>query len=242
MSENPAESSSASIWTPSTEHAPYVTPPCLLWDVDGTLTDTTALIAESLDRIYRKFYSKTLPYDELRALIGTPLKRQIRVFGEPEEFGVPAEIVMEEFISFYEGQKSREKILFPVIEILIEGKRKGFPTALITSKNREELENTLPRLGIADYIDFAVTADDIPNPKPAPDGILLALKRMKIPNELAPFALYIGDTLHDMHAAKGAGIRGAAVSWGAAPREKLLEAAPSFLCDTPEELRRILFG
>ena len=65
----------------------YKTPPCLLWDVDGTLTDTTALIAEALEHVYVRFYGRTLPYEERCALIGTPLKKQIRVFGEPQAFG-----------------------------------------------------------------------------------------------------------------------------------------------------------
>ena len=220
----------------------YSKPPCLLWDVDGTLTDTTSLIVDSLDYVYQKYYQKTLPSDEIRGLIGTPLKAQIRVFGEPESFGVAADTVMLDFIEFYEAHKSRETIHADVIDLLIEGKKRGFPTALITSKNREELANTLPRLQIDSYIDFSITADDIPNPKPAPDGILLALKRMDIPPSHAPLALYIGDTLHDMNAASSAGIRGVGVTWGAATRQKMLEIAPAFLCDAPEELRIVLFG
>ena len=220
---------------------PASTPPCLLWDVDGTLTDTTSLIVDSLDYVYRKYYGKTLPSDEIRGLIGTPLKAQIRVFGEPETFGVAADTVMFDFISFYEAQKSRETIHESVIQLLIEGKKRGFPTALITSKNREELANTLPRLGIDGCVDLSITADDIPNPKPAPDGILLALKTFEVPLQSAPFALYIGDTLHDMNAASSAGIRGVGVTWGAATRERMLSVAPFALCDTPEELRAILF-
>ena len=77
---------------------------CLLWDVDGTLTDTTALIAEALDFVYRKHYNRTLPYDGLRALIGTPLKTQIRVFGEPEALGADPQPVMDDFIRHYEAE------------------------------------------------------------------------------------------------------------------------------------------
>jgi len=216
-------------------------PPCLLWDVDGTLTDTTALIAEALDHIYRKFYGRALSFDDRRALIGTPLKKQIRIFGEPESLGVAEEEITEEFITFYEQQKSRERLWDDVIASLIEGKRRGFPTGLVTSKNREELANTLPRLGIADYIDSAVTADDVAHPKPDPEGIRLALRRLAIPAERIADAVYIGDTLHDMRAARDAGVRGIAVTWGAATRAQMEQEAPAFLCDTPAELRHLLF-
>lgn len=217
-------------------------PAALLWDVDGTLTDTTALIAESLDVVYKKYFNRSLPYDERRALIGTPLKKQVRIFGDLEAFGVDEAAIMGDFIAHYESQKHREKILHDVIAVLIEGKRRGFLTALVTSKNHEELENTLPRLGIADYVDAAVTADDVKHPKPDPEGVLQILTRFAIPAEQVASAFYIGDTVHDMHAAHAAGVRGVGVTWGAATRARLEQESPAFLCDTPAELRAILFG
>jgi pyrophosphatase PpaX len=220
-----------------------LTPPsALLWDVDGTLTDTTALIADALDHIYQRHFHRTLPYEERRALIGTPLKKQIRVFGELEAFGVDEQAITEDFIAYYEANRSRERILEQVIAVLIEGKQRGFPTALVTSKNREELANTLPRLGIAGCIDTAVTADDVSHPKPDPEGLRLALSRLNLPPDRIALAVYIGDTVHDMRAAKAAGVQGIGVTWGAAGRTLLkLEALP-FLCDTPEELRSLLFS
>src|ERR1051325_5847341 len=71
---------------------------CVIWDVDGTMVDTTALIVDSLDHIYRRHYGRTLPVDALRALIGTPLRKQIRVFGEPEAFGGEEEAITADFI------------------------------------------------------------------------------------------------------------------------------------------------
>ncbi len=217
-------------------------PSCLLWDVDGTLTDTTALIADALDHVYGTFYGRTLPYDERCALIGTPLKKQIRVFGEPEAFGTTEQSVMDAFIAFYEDNREQEKIFTDVLEVLKDGKRLGIPTGLVTSKNREELSNTLPRLGIADYIDLSVTADDIAHPKPAPDGLLLSLRHFAIPAERIPAAYYIGDTLHDMRAAHDAGVQGVGVTWGAAGRSRMALEAPPHIVHTAPELRALLLG
>lgn len=215
--------------------------PCLLWDVDGTLIDTTTLIAESLDVVYREFYGRTLSYEARRAIIGTPLKEQIRIFGEPEDFGTDAATVMDAFIRHYESNRDRERILDEVTALLIEGRRLGLPTGLVTSKNHEEIENTLPRLGIADSVDVIVTADDVTNPKPDPEGIRAALTQLCIPTERWGEAVYIGDTIHDMCAARDAGVRGIAVLWGAGPRALLEAEKPYCLCETPEELRRVLF-
>ncbi len=215
--------------------------PCLLWDVDGTLTDSTELIADALEYVYQTYCHRSLPYEERRALIGTPLKKQIRVFGEPEAFGQTEQVLIDGFIAFYEANRERERILHPVLAVLIEGKRRGLPTALVTSKNREELANTLPRLEIADYLDATITADDIARPKPAPDGLLRALSLLQVAPEKFGMAVYIGDTVHDMEAARGAGVRGVGVTWGAAGRARLKIEAPAFLCDTPDDLRRLLF-
>jgi HAD superfamily hydrolase (TIGR01549 family) len=213
-----------------------------LWDVDGTLIDTTALIAASLDYIYRKYFGRSLPHDELRALIGTPLKKQIRVFGELEAFGVEEQAITDDFITYYETHRSRERILEEVLAVLIEGKRRGFPTALVTSKNDAELENTLPRLGVAGYVDAVISADAVAHPKPDPEGLRLALSRLALLPDRIPEAVYIGDTVHDMRAARAAGIRGIGVTWGAAPRALLAAESPFLLCDTPGDLRRALFG
>jgi len=210
----------------------------LLWDVDGTLTDTTALITESLDFTYRKNFGRTLPDSEMRALIGTPLRMQIRVFGEPEEFGVEPQAAMEDFVQHYERNKARERILEPVVALLIRGKREGLPTVLVTSKNHEELRNTLPRLQIADYVDFAVTADDVQNPKPDPEGLKQALCRLGISGQSAVF---IGDTVHDMRAARLAGVRGIGVTWGAATRAQLEMEDPATICESPQNLEALLF-
>jgi HAD superfamily hydrolase (TIGR01509 family) len=212
---------------------------CLLWDVDGTLTDSTSLITESLDYTYRKHYGRTLPDDALRALIGTPLRKQIRVFGEPEAFGAEPQAVMDDFIAHYESQKSRERILRSVVDLLVEGKRRGLPTALVTSKNREELDNTLPRLEIADFVDVAITADDVVHPKPDPEGLRIALERL---GAAANRSLFIGDTVHDMRAARAAGVRSVGVTWGAASRIQLENEGAAYLCDTPVQLRTVLFG
>jgi HAD superfamily hydrolase (TIGR01549 family) len=214
----------------------------LAWDCDGTLIDTTALIIRSLDHIYTRFYGRSLPEPDLRALIGTPLKSQIRVFGEPSDFGVDEAEITEAFITYYESHRAEERILHAVTAILIEGKQRGYPTALVTSKNLEELANTLPRLGIEPYLDVTITADDIPRPKPAPDGLLQAMSLLDAGPEVAQNSFYIGDTVHDMEAATGAGLQGVGVIWGAAGADSLRAAGARYVCRTPDELRALLFG
>ncbi|MCX6382585.1 MAG: HAD family hydrolase [Armatimonadetes bacterium] len=217
-------------------------PSCLLWDVDGTLIDTTTLIVDALGWTYETYFNRNLSRDERRAIIGTPLKAQIRIFGEPEEFGLDPQVVMDGFIHYYEENRHRETILTEVIQVLIDGKRRGYPTALITSKNIPELENTLPRLGIAPYVDFIVSADHVTKPKPDSEGMRLAVSHFGLSVEQIANAVYIGDTTHDIQAGNGGGVRSVGVTWGAATPERLLAENPAALVNTPQELRRLLLG
>jgi HAD superfamily hydrolase (TIGR01509 family) len=212
-------------------------PKVLLWDIDGTLIDTTILIVAALDHVYRTFLGRTLPPDEIRAIIGTPLYEQIRVLGPPEDFGADPEAMEAEFIRYYEANRDKERIIPEVVDTLIRGKMLGRPMALVTSKNRAEIANTLPRLGIAEYVDFIVSADDVSVPKPNPEGVLLALAAL---NAKPEEAVFIGDTVHDLRAGRAAGVRRCAVTWGAAPRALLLAEEPEIVCDDPLALSALL--
>ncbi len=212
-------------------------PRALLWDIDGTLIDTTDLIVAALDHAYRTFIGRTLPRDEIRALIGMPLKDQVRIFGELDQFGVDQAEMEGEFVRYYEERRHHERIIEPAVEVLRLGHRLGIPTALVTSKNHAEIRNTLPRLGIADFVDHVVTADDVARPKPDPESVVVATERCGVaPGE----AVFIGDTVHDMQAGEGAGVRRCAVTWGAAPRPVLLAEQPELVCDDPERLAAVL--
>jgi len=209
----------------------------LLWDIDGTLIDTTHLVAEGLDHVYRTFLGRTLPMDEIRAIIGTPLAEQVRIFGDPRQWGVAPEEMEAEFIRCWESRKHEERLIPEAIATLIAGKQQGRGTALVTSKNHAEIRNTLPRMGIAECVDAVITADDVKVPKPDPEGVGLALTLLKsTPSE----TIFIGDTVHDMRAGRAAGVARCAVTWGAAPRARLLAEEPELVCDDPADLARLL--
>jgi HAD superfamily hydrolase (TIGR01509 family) len=190
-----------------------------------------------LDHTYQTFLQRTLPADDIRAIIGIPLYEQIRIFGEPATAGVDHAAMEAEFIHFYETNRHLERIIPEAVETLIAGKQAGRKTALVTSKNHAEIRNTLPRLGILEFIDVIVSADDVANPKPDPEGVRLALAKL---SSGANEALFIGDTVHDMRAGKAAGVARCAVTWGAGPRALLLAEQPEFLCEEPGELRSLL--
>lgn len=80
-------------------------------------------------------------------------------------------------------------------------------------------------------------ADNVPTPKPSPDGLFEVCKDL----QLAPKdCIYIGDSPSDGAAAKAAGMKAIGVLWGSHPEEKLRQAPFDHLCSTVEELQALM--
>jgi pyrophosphatase PpaX len=207
---------------------------CALFDIDGTLVDTVELIVRALDHTFRKHLGVQISRDELRRTIGLPLHRQVRLFDHLVDF-VPDHRAMEaDEIAYYESHRHLEQVIPEAVEALKEAKRAGMRVALVTSKNRLELETFLPRLNVNGWIDAVVSSSDVARPKPAPDPVQVALKRLQAsPSE----AIFVGDTIYDIQCAREAGVRVIGVGWGAHPVEVLRAERPDWLFEEPAQLR-----
>ena len=207
---------------------------CALFDIDGTLVDTVELIVRALDHTFRKHLGLQISRDELRRTIGLPLHKQVRLFDHLVDF-VPDHRAMEaDEIAYYESHKHLEHVIPEAVQALKDAKRAGLRTALVTSKNRLELETFLPRLNVNGWVDVVVSSSDVARPKPAPDSVLLALQKLgMLPQE----ALFVGDTVYDIQCAREAGVKVIAVGWGAHPVEVLRAESPDWLFEKPAQIR-----
>jgi pyrophosphatase PpaX len=207
---------------------------CALFDIDGTLVDTVELIVRALNHTFRKHLGIQISRDELRRTIGLPLCQQVRLFDHLVDF-VPDHRAMEaDEIAYYEAHQHLEQVIPEAVEALKEAKRSGMLVALVTSKNRVELEAFLPRLNLNGWVDAVVSSSDVARPKPAPDSVLVALEQLRAS---AAEAIFVGDTVYDIQCAREAGVRVVAVGWGAHPLEVLREARPDWLFEQPVQLR-----
>lgn len=203
------------------------------FDVDGTLIDTVQLILQSLRHAYRFGLGREFSDEELRPLIGMPLDPQMRYFDHLSSAPLNHESMAQEEMAYFEANKHLERIVPEAVEALKAAKHSGRKTALVTSKNRAELATTLPRLGVAEQLDAIVGCDDVPRPKPAPDSMQEAMRRLNAdPKE----TILIGDTLYDLRCGREAGARVVAVGWGAGTREELTAFEPEFFFEAPAQL------
>ena len=196
---------------------------CIIFDMDGTLTQTNQLIFDSFNFIVKKYQGKTLSPSEITALFGPPEEGAlIPIVGEER---LPQ--ALEEYLSFYRANHQRLARLYPGIrEVLDDVKQRGKLLALFTGKGIHTTTITLEEFGLKDLFDCVVTGNDVVNHKPSAEGIRKILDRFNLnPDE----AVMIGDSVSDISASRSAGVKVAAVLWDSYAKERVLQIKTDFL-------------
>jgi HAD superfamily hydrolase (TIGR01549 family) len=207
---------------------------CVLFDMDGTLVDTTEMIAEGLGSTIESGLGRRPPREEIVALIGRPLREQLREYVDEEHVAA----LSDRFMSFYEANRAEMEIPFPgAFNMLHEARRLGLKVGVVTSKNRREIDGTLDLLNIRDLLDFYVSSEDAPRPKPYPEPVLEALRRA---DAVPDAALFIGDSVYDMQSGRQAGVRTGAALWGPFGRTILEPERPTYYFNSPDEVTALL--
>lgn len=206
----------------------------LLFDIDGTLADTVPSIIAGLGDAYERFAGVRPPDAELAALIGRSLPDQMKLYGLDRSSDSSLVQRMEYAMARFRAHGSMSALFEPAIEAWQTAVSRGWRTALVTSKNRDELQGFLDDFAILRRADAVVCASDVDRPKPSPESALLACRLLGVgPSE----AVFIGDSVFDIECAHAAGMPCVAVAYGAATVEQLGACAPDLLLETPERLR-----
>jgi pyrophosphatase PpaX len=198
-------------------------PLTILFDLDGTLVDSVELILCS--KTYAFEARGLVPVSDAEWLrwLGTPLRDTFQRFTDD-----PAEV--DRFIAAYrEFQlEHHDRLLRPYAgasETLAALRDAGHPIGIVTSKSVELSERGLDHVGLLEFVDTIVGADSTERHKPDPEPVRLALERL---GASADRALFIGDSVHDMHAGNAAGVGTVAALWGPFTRDDLAPSAPRY--------------
>ena len=201
----------------------------VIFDLDGTVVDTVALIRASFRHASREVLGRELPDDVLLAGVGQPLMTQMRALDKAhaqELYDVYREHnhrVHDEMIAGFAGMEA-------ALGRLKAAQRR---LAIVTSKSADTTAMAFRAVELRDYFDVVVTASDTAAHKPSPEPVLLALERLGAAPERA---VYVGDAPVDIAAGKAAGVATIAVTWGVFSRAALAAAAPDFTVATPDAL------
>jgi len=206
----------------------------VLFDLDGTLIDSGAIILASFKHATSTVLGRVVPDEELAALVGgTSLHEQMRRLDATR---------VEELVQAYREHNEPlhdELEAFEGVEhVLRTLKRQRRRLGIVTAKRRRTVDLAFAVLPLERYFDAVVTTESTERHKPHPEPVLAALGQLHASPEQAAF---VGDSPFDVRAGKAAGVFTVAVSWGKLhPQERLLEAGANTVVHSPAELLDVL--
>jgi pyrophosphatase PpaX len=209
-----------------------------LFDFDGTLVDTTEMIYQGMRHATTSVLGREdFTREQLLANVGQPLPRQMEILDAEK-----AELLLESYRAHHEENHDDLIAEFPgIAESLQRLRDASVKVAVVTSKRRRSVEMALEALPSLDLVvDRFVTLEDTTEHKPDPEPLLKGLELVgNVPKE---DAVYVGDSPFDVQAAKAAGLRSVAVSWGAFSEETLRQAEPDHLEPDIDSAVDVLLG
>ena len=193
----------------------------LVFDWDGTLMDSAACIAASLQSACRDLGFAVPSERDARYIIGLGLNdalAHVLPGVAPCEYPRVADRYRHHFLL----QDSGTELFSGVDEMMTDLKEAGHLLAVATGKSRRGLDRALDSTGLGHYFHATRCADEGFS-KPHPGMLHMLLEAL----DIAPArALMIGDTTHDMQMARAAGMARLAIAHGAHDASDLLEYAP----------------
>ncbi len=207
----------------------------VVFDVDGTLVDSRAILKQASDAASHALGLTPPPYDELRQIVGLNLAEGLAQLA-PEQ---PPE-VMEKLVGYYKSsfgdlhrQPGFTEPLYPgAADLLDRLKDEGWRIAMATGKSRRGVNMIVEMHAWADLFDSTHCADDGPG-KPHPAMLLEAMRALEADPACT---IMVGDTAHDIGMARAAGVRAVGVTWGFHTRAEIEASGADVVLDTFEAL------
>lgn len=193
----------------------------IVWDWDGTLADSTGMIAAAIVKAAEQVGLPKLALSEAREVIGLGLRQSIdALFGDIT--ADQANALAEQYRKNYFAGEQAIPLFDGAVTLIKELSRRGHKQAVATGKGRRGLNLALERSGIAKYFQSTRTVDECFS-KPHPQMLDELMDYCVVTPERT---LMIGDSTYDLQMAQNAGVQSLAVTYGAHSSEQLLKLHP----------------
>ncbi len=217
-------------------------PEMVLLDLDGTLIDSVPDLAYCVDEMMKQLGRPVCGEARVRGWVGNGIEKLVKRALTDELEAEPAAADMARampiFNELYAANNSVRSRLFPGVRAGLEALRAaGIKLGCVTNKAACFTEPMLRDLGIMEFFAIVVSGDTTPQKKPHPAPLLYAAEFFKVGPE---HALMVGDSMHDVHAARAAGFAVVAVSYGYNHGIDIREAQPDAVIDSLAELKALL--
>jgi len=189
-------------------------PAAVILDLDGTLVDTVATRIRAWLAVFAEF-DIPATRDQVAPLIGADGRRLAREVATDAGLQLPDgrdEEIDRRSGEIYSRMNRAPRPLPGATELLLHLDEQQIPWAIATSSRREQVGTSVDALGLP-HAPRVVDGSHVEHAKPAPDLLLRAAEELQVD---PASCWYIGDSTWDMQASAAAGMRGVAVTAGAA--------------------------
>ncbi|NWF98294.1 MAG: HAD-IA family hydrolase [Nitrospirae bacterium] len=205
----------------------------IIFDLDGTLVDTSRDITNALNFALKDYGYEELTVEKTKKIVGEGITRLIEKITSKNNPAMVNQIV-ERFVQYYSEHPVDYSYVYPGVKEalnMLENCKKA-----VVSNKRESLSiKILELLDLYRYFDVIIGSDTAPERKPSPVPIFYVLDKMKIKPEQA---IIVGDSIFDIEAGKKAGIKTVAVTYGFREKHELLSA--DFIIDDLRQLHPVI--
>lgn len=213
-------------------------PALVMFDLDGTLMDSVPDLAAAVDRMLHQLGRAPAGVAQVRHWVGNGSRVLVRraLAGGLECAGVDddeAEQAHALFLAAYAGGHALTRVYDGVIELLDWLQARQVPLAVITNKPEQFVEPLLAEKGLGGRFRWIVGGDTLTRQKPDPAGLLHVLALAGVSPDQA---LFIGDSRNDVLAARAAGVRCVALTYGYNHGRPIAEERPDWVVDDLREL------
>lgn len=206
----------------------------ILFDLDGTLTDSGEGITKSVQYAIEKLGMGEYPLEELRSFVGPPLMEQFMNF-----FHISQERA-KEAVGYYRERYSlvglyENRPYDGISKLLKELKEQGYLLGVASSKPEYFVDKILQHFSLDSYFD-AVVGSELSGQRTSKSEVVEeALRRLGVSDRRQEVVL-VGDRKFDVLGARAMGIDCVAVSYGYGDMQELMEVNPVYISKSVEEL------
>lgn len=211
----------------------------VIFDLDGTLLNTIADLAQSTNYALKQLGYPTHPVEKYKFMVGNGINKLFeRALPEGEKTEENILRVRKEFIPYYNLHNADDSQPYTGIpELLSELQILGIQLAVASNKyqaaTQRLIEHYFPSIR---FVAVFGQREGI-NVKPDPTIVFDILKLSNTPKEAV---LYVGDSGVDMQTAANAEVEACGVTWGFRPRTELEQFNPTYLANTAQEIKNIV--
>ena len=203
----------------------------LIFDLDGTLVDSKADIAQALNATLGMMGLPPLSLELVGNMVGNGAPVLVRKALGPSFGDADVARALDFFLTYYHEHLLDHTCAYPGVKEGLERLR-NLPMAVLTNKPIRSTTAIIQGLGFSDYFFRLYGGDSFAAKKPDPAGILALLKESGMAREKT---VMVGDSYVDVRTARNAEVRACGVAWGFQP-ESFAQDPPDILISRMDEL------